>query len=208
MLKAKAFDCVDHNKLWKILKEMGIPNHLICLLRNLYIDQEATVRTGDGARLVQNWERSTSKLLNKRLSPSYLTYVQSTSWEMPGWMKHKLESGLSGETSVTSDTQMIPLWCQKVKRNKKASWWGWKKVKVLVTQACPTLFIPMDNSPPGSSVHTILQAKYWSGLLFPSPGDLPNPGAEPKSPYCRHIPYHLNHQESLRVKEDWVKKLA
>ena len=44
----KAFDCVDHNKLWKILKEMGIPDHLTCLLRNLYADQEATVRTGHG----------------------------------------------------------------------------------------------------------------------------------------------------------------
>ena len=45
---AKAFDCADHNKLWKILKEMGIPDHLTCLLRNLYADQEATVRTGHG----------------------------------------------------------------------------------------------------------------------------------------------------------------
>ena len=45
---AKAFDCVDHNELWKILKEMGIPDHLICLLRNLYAGQEATVRTGHG----------------------------------------------------------------------------------------------------------------------------------------------------------------
>ena len=45
---AKAFDCVAHNKLWKILKEMGIPEHLTCLLRNLYADQEATVRTGHG----------------------------------------------------------------------------------------------------------------------------------------------------------------
>ena len=45
---AKAFDCVDHNKLWKILKEMGIPNHLTCLLRNLYAGQEETVRTGHG----------------------------------------------------------------------------------------------------------------------------------------------------------------
>ena len=44
----KAFDCVDHHKLWKILKEMGIPNHLTCLLRNLYAGQEATVRTGHG----------------------------------------------------------------------------------------------------------------------------------------------------------------
>ena len=45
---AKAFDCLDHNKLWKILKEMGIPDHLICLLRNLYAVQEATARTGHG----------------------------------------------------------------------------------------------------------------------------------------------------------------
>ena len=47
---AKAFDCVDHNKLWKILKEMGIPDHLTCLLGNLYADQEATIRTGHGTR--------------------------------------------------------------------------------------------------------------------------------------------------------------
>ena len=45
---AKAFDCVDHSKLWKILKEMGIPDHLICILRNMYTGQEATVRTGHG----------------------------------------------------------------------------------------------------------------------------------------------------------------
>ena len=47
---AKAFDCVDHNNLWNILKEMGIPDHLTCLLRNLYAGQEATVRTGHGTR--------------------------------------------------------------------------------------------------------------------------------------------------------------
>ena len=58
---AKAFDCVDHNKLWKILKEMGIPEHLTCLLRNLYAGQEATVITGHTKRLVPNWEGSTSK---------------------------------------------------------------------------------------------------------------------------------------------------
>ena len=45
---AKTFDCVDHNKLWKILREMGVPDHLTCLLRNLYAGQEATVRTGHG----------------------------------------------------------------------------------------------------------------------------------------------------------------
>ena len=59
---AKAFDCVDHNKLWKILQEMGIPDHLTCLLRNLYAGQEATVRTGHGTRLIPNRKRSSSRL--------------------------------------------------------------------------------------------------------------------------------------------------
>ena len=60
----KAFDCIDHNKLWKILKEMGIPDHLTCLLRNLDAGQEATVRTGHGTNntLVPNRKRSTSRL--------------------------------------------------------------------------------------------------------------------------------------------------
>ena len=61
---AKAFDCVDHNKLWKILQEMEIPGHLTCLLRNLYAGQEATVRTAHAwnNRLVPNRTRSTSRL--------------------------------------------------------------------------------------------------------------------------------------------------
>ena len=59
----KAFDYVDNDKLWKILREMGIPDHITCLLRNLYAGQEAEVRTGHGTnRLVPNWERSTSSL--------------------------------------------------------------------------------------------------------------------------------------------------
>ena len=59
---AKAFDCVDHNKPWKILKEMGIPDHLTCLLRNLYAGQEATVRTTWNNRQVPNRKRSMSRL--------------------------------------------------------------------------------------------------------------------------------------------------
>ena len=58
----KAFDCMDHNKLWKILKDTGIPDHLTCLLRNLYVDQEATVRTNMEQQTGPNWERSTPKL--------------------------------------------------------------------------------------------------------------------------------------------------
>ena len=60
---AKAFDCVDHNKLWKILQEMGIPDNLTCPLRNLYAGQEATVRTGHGTTdCFPNRKRSTSRL--------------------------------------------------------------------------------------------------------------------------------------------------
>ena len=62
---AKAFDCVDHNKLWKILKEMGIPDQLNCLLRNA--DQEATVRSGHGTTVAPNRKRSTSRLYNVTL---------------------------------------------------------------------------------------------------------------------------------------------
>ena len=58
---AEAFDCVDHYKLWKILQEMGIPDHLTCLLRNLYAGQEATVKNWNNG-LVQKWEMSTSRL--------------------------------------------------------------------------------------------------------------------------------------------------
>jgi len=118
---AKAFDCVDHIKLWEILQEMGISGHLTCLLRNLKADQETTVRTRHGT---VNWFQ-----IGKRVDchPVYLTYMQSTSCKMPGWMNHKLESRLPGEISTTSDMQMIPLWWRKVKRNKRASWWGWKK---------------------------------------------------------------------------------
>ena len=76
---AKAFDCVGHNKLWKILKEMEIPDHLTCLLRNLYAGQEATVRTGHGTT---DWfQIGKGELYIKAVyrHPAYLTSMQSTS---------------------------------------------------------------------------------------------------------------------------------
>ena len=74
---AKAFDSVNHNKLWKILKEMGIPDHLTCLLRNLYAGQEVTVRTGHGTT---DWFQVGKGVRQGcLLSPAYLTYMQSTS---------------------------------------------------------------------------------------------------------------------------------
>ena len=65
--------------------------------------------------------------------------------------------------------------------------------------SCLTLCDPMDCSPPGSSVHGILQPEYWSGLPFPSPGDLPNPGSNPGLLHCRQVLYHLSHQRRLTI---------
>ena len=74
---AKAFDCVDNNKLWKILQEMGIPDHVTCLLRNLYAGQEATIRIGHGKT---DWFQI-SKSVHQAVycHPAYLTSMQSTS---------------------------------------------------------------------------------------------------------------------------------
>ena len=97
---AKAFDCVDNNKLWKTLKEMGIPDHLTCLLRNLYAGQEATVRT--------RMEQLTGSGLRKEYDKAaychhvYLTYTQSTWWKMLGWMSYKLKSRVPREITITS----------------------------------------------------------------------------------------------------------
>ena len=112
---AKALDCVNHNKLWKILKEMGIPDHLTCLLKNLYAAQEATVRPGHGTT---DWFQI-GKSYVKAVSchPAYVAYMLSTSWETLGWKKHKLESRLPGEISITSDMQMTPSLWQKVKKS-------------------------------------------------------------------------------------------
>ena len=112
---AKAFDCVDHNKLWKILKEMGIPDHLTCLLRNLYAGQEATVRTGHGT--TDRFQIGKGVCQGCILSPCLFNFYAEYIVRNAGWMKHKLESRLPGEISVTSDMQMTSSLWQKVKRN-------------------------------------------------------------------------------------------
>ena len=112
---AKAFDCVDHNKLWKILKEMGIPDHLpasweTCMqVRKQQLELDMEQQTG--SKLEKEYAKAVY------CHPAYLTYMQSTSWEMLGWKKHKLESRSLGEISITSDMQMIPPLWQKVKSN-------------------------------------------------------------------------------------------
>jgi len=99
---------------WKILKEMGIPDHFTYLLQNLYAGQEATIRTGHGTtNRLSKLGKECIKAIYCHLV--YLTYMQSTSCEMPGWMNHKLESRLPGEISITADTQMTPPLWQKAK---------------------------------------------------------------------------------------------
>ena len=96
---------------------MGIPDRVTCLLRNMYAGQKATVRNRHGKKQTNNKKKQTNtgstlgKEYNKAVycHPTYLTYMQSTSCEMPGWMKHKLASRLLGEISMISDMQMIPV---------------------------------------------------------------------------------------------------
>jgi len=109
---AKAFDCVDHNRLWKILQEMGIPDHLTCLLRNLYAGQVATVRTGHGTDWFQIRKGVPQGCI---LSSCLFNFYAEYTTQNTDWMKHKLESRLPGEISITSDMQMTPPLWQKVK---------------------------------------------------------------------------------------------
>ena len=101
--------------MWKILQQMGKADHLTCLLTNLLKLKKQ--------QLEPNMELQTDSKLGKEYvkaifcHPAYLTYMQRTSCEIRGWMKHKLESRLLGEISITSDMQMTPPLWQKVKRN-------------------------------------------------------------------------------------------
>ena len=100
---SKPFDYMDHNKLWKILKEMGIPNHLTCLLINLCAGQETTVRTGHGTT---DWFQIRKGVHQGCIvSPCLFNLYAETSCKIPSWMKHMLESRFPGEISITSDMQ-------------------------------------------------------------------------------------------------------
>ena len=116
---AKDFDCMDHNKLWEILQEMGIPDHLTCLLRNLYAGQEATVRTGHGTT---DWFQigkgvHQGCILSPCLLNLYAEYIMRNAG---------LEQAQAGSKIARKNINHLryaetpPLW-QKVKRNSKAS---------------------------------------------------------------------------------------
>ena len=112
---AKGFDCVDHNKLWKILKEMGIPDHLTCLLRNLHVGQEATVRTGHGTT---DWFQIGKRvcqgcILSPCLFNLYAEYIMRNA----GLEEAQAGIKITGEISITSYMQMTPPLWHKVKKN-------------------------------------------------------------------------------------------
>ena len=112
---SKAFDCVDYNKLWKILKRWEYQTTWpasweICMQvrkQQLELDMEQQTGSKSGKEYIKA----------EYCHSAYLTYMQSTSWEMPSLMKHKLESRLLGEISITSDMQMTPHLRQKAKKN-------------------------------------------------------------------------------------------
>ena len=131
---AKAFDYVDHKKLWQILQEMGMPDHLICSWeicmqvkkQQLELDMEQQT----GSKLGKEYIKGVYCHL------AYLTHMQSTSREMPDWMKHKLESRFLEKISITSDMQMIPSNGRKQRRAKEShdevkrgQWERWLKTQ-------------------------------------------------------------------------------
>ena len=126
---AKAFDCVDLNKLWKILKEMGIPDHLICLLRNLYAGQEATVRTGHGTT---NWFKIEEGvwqgcILSPCLFKVYADYIMRNARldESPAGIKiagkniNNLRYAEVDTTLITESEEKLKSLLKKVKESEK-----------------------------------------------------------------------------------------
>ena len=106
---------MDHNKLWKILQEMGIPDYLTCLLRNLYAGQKTTVKNGHGTT---DWFQIGKGVCQGYiLYPAYLTYIMRNA----GLEEAQVESRLPGEISITSGMQTSLLLWQKVKKNQRAS---------------------------------------------------------------------------------------
>ena len=132
---AKAFDSVNHNILWKILKQRGIPDHLICLLRTcmqvkkqqLQLDMEQWT----GSRLGKEYVKAVY------CHPAYLTYMHSISREMPSRMKHKLELRLLGEIWTISDTTLLTESEEELKSllmRVREEWKSWYKLNIQRTK--------------------------------------------------------------------------
>ena len=107
---------MDHYKLWKLLKEMGIPDRPTCLLRNMYAGQDATVRTGHGTT---DWFQIGKGVHQGCILSLCFFNISRIYHEILGWIKHKLESRLLGEISIPSDMQMTPPYGRKRRGTKE-----------------------------------------------------------------------------------------
>ena len=122
---AKAFDCVDHNKLWKILREMWIPDHLTCLLRNLYADQEATVRTGHG---ITDWFQI-GKGARQGCTLSPCLFNLHAEYIMRNARLEEAQAGIKtagrniNNLRYADNTTLMA----ESEEELKASWWKWKR---------------------------------------------------------------------------------
>ena len=121
----KAFDCVDHNKLWKILKETGIPDHLICLLRNLYAGQEATVTTGHGTTDWLQIGKGVHQgcILSPCLFNLYAEYIVQNATLDEAKAVIKIGGRNINDLTYADDTTLIT----ESKEELRASWWKWKR---------------------------------------------------------------------------------
>ena len=144
---AKAFDCVDHNRLWKILQELWVPSHVTCLLKNLYAGQEATVRTGHG---ITDWFQigkgvSQGCILSPCLLNLYAEYIM-------------------GNAGLDEAQAGINIAGRNINNLRYADDTKWSEV----AQSCPILCDPIDYSLQGSSVHGIFQARVleWVAISF------------------------------------------
>ena len=122
---SKAFDCVEHNKLWKILKEMDIPDHLTCLLRNLYAGQEATVRTGHGTT---DWFQigkgvHQGCILSPCLFNFYVEYIMRNAGLEEAQAGIKTAGRNINNFRYTDDTTHLA----ESEEEPKSSWWKWKR---------------------------------------------------------------------------------
>ena len=131
----KVFNCVDHSKLWKTLQEMGIPDHLSCLLRDLYESQQATVRTGHGTT---DWLQIRKGVRQGCISsPCLLTSMQSTSRETLGWKKQQAGIKIAGRNinnlRYADDTTFMAEKWRRTKEpldeSKRGEWKSWLKTQ-------------------------------------------------------------------------------
>ena len=181
---AKAFDCVDHNKLWKILQDMGIPAHLTCLLRNLYVGQEATVRTGHGT--IDWFQIGKGVLQGCILLPClfnfYAEYIMRNAGLEEAQAGIKIAGRNMNNPRYADDTTLMAesekelkslLMKVKVESEKVGLKLNIQKTKIMAAAAAakslqlyPTLCDPIDGSPPGSPIPGILQARTLEGVAI------------------------------------------